>query len=202
MKNPCLAILFIVLAGMLLACPASLSIGLAADPAASGGTPAAVANKGQESLNVRYARASLALAKMRLEKAMEGNKRIVGILPDAVIEPLRQVVAISEEQLREALDGTSPSLREVELRIAKANLIAAEVDWRRAAAVNKAVPGTISDRDIERLQLAIEVARLRLERAQTLPTKFTTVEVQWHLQELTKDVLELRSSVEQLSVRE
>jgi hypothetical protein len=178
-----------------LALVGSLSMGSvcrAADPAA----------KGEESLDVRYARASLALAQMRLEAVVNSNKQVAGILPEAVIEPLRQVVAICEEQLEQSRSGAAPNARNIEVRAAKASLATAQADAQRAEAINRTAPGTISDHDLRELRQAIEVGRLRLEKAQTLPAQFTAAELEWQFRELNKQILELRSRVEQLSVRE
>lgn len=154
----------------------------------------------QEILDVRYARAALRLAQLDLERVLEANRRVSGIYPASVVEPLRQVVAIAEEQLQQTLARDGGNLHAIHLRNAEAAVKVAEADWQRAQSQNRRLPGTMSDIDLERARVAAEVARLGLTKAISVNPESPMEHIQWQLEELRKEVLRIRSQVEILSV--
>jgi len=159
------------------------------------------ADETDESLDVRYARASLRLAEMDLQKAVDANKRFGRTLPPYAIEPLRAVVKIAEKQLQHVLHKDAETLHQVHLAIAEAKVTTAEAELERALAVNKQSSGLFSDTEIERLRQAAEVARLGLAKARAVNIQSHAEHLQWQVEELQKEVLQLQSRVALLSLR-
>jgi hypothetical protein len=156
----------------------------------------------KESVDVHYARASLRLAQMDLQKALDINKKIGRVLPPYAIESLRAVVNIAERQLEYALHKDAESLHQIHVAIAEAKRTAAEAQLQLALAVNKQTSGLYDDTEIERLRLAAEVARLGLEQARSVDVHSHVEHLQWQVGELQKEVLQLQSHVARLSVRD
>jgi hypothetical protein len=159
---------------------------------------AAAAESTDGDLDVRYAQACLKLAQMDLASAEEENKKLPGVIPARVLQPLRQVVAIAEAQLQVAQRGGETSLREVRIHSAEASLQAAESSLQMATvhAMRAA-----ADANVEHLRLAVEVARLDLARARTAKDQPTSRELEGQLYDLRKEVLKLRSKIAGLSAR-
>lgn len=164
-------------------------------------TSAPPTGEAKESLDDRYARASLRLAQMDLQKALDVNKQVARTLPPYAIEPLRAVVNIAEKQLQYALHEDAETLHHVHLAIAEAKVTAAEAQLEMALAVNKQTSGLYSDTEIGRLRLAAEVARLGLAKARAVNIQSHAEHLQWQVEELQKEVLQLQSRVALLSLR-
>jgi hypothetical protein len=185
-------VLGVVLGG---SCVASF-LELSSRPALQQGAAAAEAT--EDDLNVRYAQACLKLAQWDWESAEAENKRIPGVIPPAVLQPLRQIVAIAEAELSEAKRGGPVSLREVRVRSAEASLQAAETNLSMATG---RTPRAEADTNVERLRLAVEVARLDLARARSAKDEPSLADLQWQLYDLRKELLKLRSKVASLAAR-
>jgi hypothetical protein len=160
---------------------------------------APAAGRAQADLNVAYTRAYLKLAQLNLDMAMEANTRYPGTMPDTVLQPLRELVAIAQAELQEALGGKGRDVHALRVRFSEVGIAPAEAALRAAETVNQRSPGTVSPRELERLRLQLEVARLELARARSVGLDLEGL--QWQLLDLRKDLLQLQSRVEQLVVR-
>lgn len=189
-----LLIVFLTAVALVFALSGGFSWLLAAEPAAE---PTAGAN---ESLEVRYARAYLQLAQADLQIAREANEKVRGTYPEAAIEPLRQVVAIAEEQLKHALGDNAHSLHSVHLRQAEAAVAEAKGDLQKALDANQRLPGLMTPTELRRARLRLEVAKLALAKAKTVDAHNASEHTQWQLEELRKELLQLRSRIEKLSL--
>lgn len=177
------------------ALPGSVSWLLGAEP---GTEPATGAN---ESLEVRYARAYLQLSQADLQIAFEANEKFPGTYPEAAIEPLRRIVAIAEEQLKQALGESAHDLHSVHIRQADAAVAEAESDLQRTLAVSRRLPGLVGPTELRRAHLRVEVAKLALAKARAVDSHNPSEHTQWQLEELRMEMLQLRSQVEKLAAR-
>jgi hypothetical protein len=173
-----------------------------APPALAQAPSAPPIEEAEESLDVRYARASLKLAQMDLQKALDVNQKIGRVLPPYAIGALRAVVNIAEKQLQYALHKDAETLHQIHVAIAEAKLAAAEGQLQMALAVNKQTRGLFDETEIERLRLAAKVARLGMEQARGVDVHSHEEHLQWQVGEIQKEVLQLQSQVARLSVRD
>ena len=78
------------------------------------------------------------------------------------------------------------------LQRAEAERRAAETTWKNATAANGRAPGTFGPLDIERYRLRTEVAKLQLERGQTLVDSGREAQLQWEIDMLDNQVQRLK----------
>ncbi len=83
----------------------------------------------------------------------------------AQLESGQAKLAVEEAQLQLQL-ATQVVEDDVDIRYARKTLEQAENESARSAAVNETLPGTIADRELDFLQLAVDRAQLEIERAQ------------------------------------
>lgn len=159
---------------------------------------APAAGEGKESLEVRYARASLKLAEMDLQKALDVNKQVKRALPPYAIDPLRAVVNIAEKQLQYALHKDAETALQVRVAIAEAKLAGSRLELETALAANKESAGLFSNAEIERLQQAVEVAQLGVERARAVNDQSQAEYLAWQVEYLQKEVLRLQARISTL----
>ncbi len=180
----------------------SLAAGLVAtEPPASQAekpTEKSTASKPQESLDVRYARAALEMAKLEVEKLDAANRKVRATYAESTIEPLRQIVAISEAQLDAALGKAGRPDNSVAVRRAEARLRTAQTEQARGAARNRNIPGIVGPLGLKRLEAAVNLARIGLEKARAEPGSPTLEQLDWRLTELEKEILQVRSRIDQM----
>jgi hypothetical protein len=156
----------------------------------------------EESLEVRYARAHLELAKLDLERAKAWNKRIPNLFSERTIDFLRKHVEIDEEQLKQAMRPDYMDVHEIYIRTAKAALDLAEADVARKAKSYKAEHDHYSSLELDRAMALAQAARLNLERTLNQGGSLHSISyLQWQLEELRNQVLELHVKVEAASRR-
>ena len=94
------------------------------------------AEESGESLDVRYARTYLKLARVELRKVLDANEKIPATYSAALTERLRQNVTIAEEQLQQARLARQGDVHKVHLRDAEAAVKFSELRLKQAQAVN------------------------------------------------------------------
>lgn len=153
-----------------------------------------------ERLNVRYAMTALRLARLNLDQALDANRRLARAVPSTEVERLKQLVKLGEDEVRKEMKSGQGDQANMNVRTAAANVKVAAAEWRKAEQANRAVPGTVQPRELERLRLTAELARLALarERASGDP-KSAAAELQYQIDQLRSDVEELRSEVQRVS---
>jgi len=156
----------------------------------------------QQKLNIRYARASLRLARINLDQAIDSNRRIPRSVASTEVERLQELVKLSEDRLRQEMKAGESDQANMRIRTAAANADVATAELRKAESANRNLPGAVSDRDLERLRVTAELAQIALarERAAGDP-KSSMAEIQLQLQQLRNEVDELRSAVNALTKR-
>ena len=154
-------------------------------------TPAP-SNTVSESIEVRYARAQMQLAEANLNRVEQSNKRVAGSVPSSVVAEYQHDVQVAKTRLEQATAGRAASEFQVWLQRAEAEQRTAETTWKNATAVNGRVPGTFDPLDIERFRLRAEVAKLQLERGQTLVDSGREAQLQWEIDLLDNQVQRLK----------
>jgi hypothetical protein len=142
----------------------------------------------EESLDVRYARAHLAMAEANLARVETANRRVANAVAGVVVGGYQQDLAVAKVRLQAAL-GEAQEPADFWLRVAEASAKTADRNWRSAAAANQKVAGTIHELDIERLRLRAEVSQLNLERGRALADASPEARLQWQI-ELVHDELQ------------
>ena len=154
-------------------------------------TPAP-SNTISESIEVRYARAQMQLAEANLNRVEQSNKRVARSVPSSVVAEYQHDVQVAKTRLEQATAGRAASEFQVWLQRAEAEQRTAETTWKNATAVNGRVPGTFEPLDIERFRLRAEVAKLQLERGQTLVDSGREAQLQWKIDMLDNQVQRLK----------
>lgn len=153
-------------------------------------------------VDVQYERARLDLAKLELQIAVGANARLLGVYASATIERLRSNVAISESRLKEVSGGGKQDWHTAHLRELEGAFKMAEQRLKSALEINDRAPGSLPPHEVERLRLRAAVTRLALARAHD-PSKVATPldHLQWQLDQLRDEVLDLSVTVQMLSNR-
>lgn len=157
--------------------------------------------------DVRYARLCLKRAQAELQKVLTANEKLgTNMYPVSLVERLRENVKIAEEGVEQALlakQGEEHQPHKVHIREAEAAVKIAELNLQQALEINKRKSGSYGADDLERLRLAVEIAQLRLEMANDPAVVDSPVaHLQWQVEQLRDEVLELRLRVEQMSGRD
>jgi hypothetical protein len=150
-----------------------------------------------ERVEVRYARAQLQLAEANLNRVEQSNKRMARSVPSSVVAEYQHDVQVAKTRLEQATAGRTTSEFQVWLRRAEAERTAAETTWNKATAANESVPGTFEPLDVERFRLRAEVAKLQLERGQTLIDSGREAQLQWEIDMLDNQVQRLKEESRQ-----
>jgi hypothetical protein len=156
----------------------------------------------EESLEIRYARAHLELAKLDLERAKAWNQRIPNVFSERTLDFLRKHVEIDQEQLKQAMRPDYVDIHEIYVRTAKAALDIAEADVARKAATYKKERDNYSGLELDRAMALAQAARLNLERTLNQGGSLQSISyLQWQIEELRNQILELHVKVEAASRR-
>lgn len=154
------------------------------------------------SLDVQLAKARLELAELELQRVSKANQRIVGTYSESTVELLRSEAEIARARLAAVSAGGPANFRELHLRELESSLKIAEINWQAAIRRNKSVPSSVDAQRMEGRRLRVEVARLALARARDPAYVATPVEqLQWQLERVRQDLLELRVRLDNLSHR-
>lgn len=145
-----------------------------------------------ESVEVRYARAQLQLAEANLRRVEASNQQVARSVPSTIVGEYRSAVAVAKARLEEATAGKRASDFRGWLERAEAERKSAETAWKSAAAANERMPGTFGTLDIERFRLRAEVARLQLERGQSLASAGREAQIEWEVDLLDNQVQRLK----------
>lgn len=150
-----------------------------------------------ESVDVRYARAQMQLAEANLNRIDQSNKRVERSVPNSVVAEYQHDVQVARTRLEEAVAGRAASDFQAWLQRAEAERRTAETNWKTATAANGSAPGTFGPLDVERFRLRAEVAKLQLERGQTLVDSGREAQLQWEIDLLDNQVQRLKEESRQ-----
>ena len=136
--------------------------------------------------------AQLQLAEANLNRVEQINKRVARAVPSSVVADYQLDVKVAKTRLEQATAGGAAGEFQVWLQRAEAERKTAETTWKNATEVNQRVPGTYDALDVERFRLRAEVAKLQLERGQTLVDSGREAQVQWEIDLLDNQVQRLK----------
>jgi exonuclease VII large subunit len=154
--------------------------------------PSAPSRTVSESVEVRYARAQMQLAEANLNRVQQSNKRVPRSVPSSVVAEYQRDLDVAKERLEQATAGRSAGEFQVWLQRAQAEQQTADTTWKNATAVNARAPGTFDPLDVERFRLRTEVAKLQLERGQTLVDAGREAQLQWEADLLDNQLQRLK----------
>lgn len=146
----------------------------------------------------RYAEASLRLAKIDLQKAIELNKRVPNTFSPVALQPLEQAVDLAQQWYDDVRKAVADPLYASYVRGEEAALMIAEAEYQKARAADERFPGTTNPDELERLRLTAEVARLRYTRALDSASEPESARLAWQVEQLREEMIRLRARVEQL----
>jgi hypothetical protein len=190
---------------------AAVALGL---PAAIASRPlhaaddAAVADASGESdplndVRTRYAMARLKLAELDLQRAVKLNRPMANAIGALEITRLTNHLRLMQRQLEIAQGKPQSSAREVGLAAAELAVETAQADLDAARAANKRTEGAIKEINVKRLETKLDIAEIRLELYRNpdfIPSPID--EMQWHIDQLTEQLLDLRHRVESRSTND
>jgi hypothetical protein len=153
--------------------------------------PAPVDDK-SESVNVRYARAQLQLAEANLSRVEQSNRRVPHSVPESVVAEYRDDVTVAQARLDQTSAGQAANEFQAWIERAATEQRAAEALWTMATAANAHLPGTFDATDLERYRLRAQVAKLQLERGQSLIAAAADAQMQWKIEMLDNQVQRLK----------
>jgi hypothetical protein len=144
---------------------------------------------------VRYVLANLKLAKLNLRTVIEAKQRAPEEVTTTELQRVRQAYNLAVTELRNVMQARrgNGALEQAEaaVKLARSNL-------DKSLAARQADPVAVDDAQLERLQLALEMAEAQLAIQQsTGDVRSVMAEMQQRLNQLTREVAELRR---QLSV--
>ena len=155
----------------------------------------------QQALSVKYAETFLKLSKVSLEKAVDFNRRVPGGFSAAEIDRLQRIVGFAEERL-DWVKKAGHKQADANIFTATMALRSAEQNYQKAMNANTRVPGAVSPLEVERLRLTVDLAQMSMQKASLAAETSSPVDdVQWELDQLREDVMQLRSRVEAITAR-
>lgn len=152
-------------------------------------------------LQVRYAEQRLELAKLNLERAEQANRLIDRAVGQREIHRLSNHVDLTKRQLAIAKENPRTTAKQTNLASAEIAVANARGDLATALKANKRTTAVkaaaVSKVNIARLQTILTMAEIRLEmvkRPDYVPSMID--EMQWHIDQLTNEVIDLRHQLE------
>ncbi len=150
----------------------------------------------EEPVAVRYARASLELAKIELKKLEEQNKKVPRVIPAIIVARAKMNIKVAEAQVEQAIGPSAAGTANAHIHYAEERVKVAELEFEKAREARQKNPDAVIDLEVERLGLVAETARLRLAMWRDpvyLPSLLD--QMQWELDRLSEEVLELNKRV-------
>ena len=189
MKSPKL-VRFVCLAAAFLA--AGYHLARAFPPAAVPPQP-----QHQDSLDVRYAQAQVALAEANLKRLQDMNQKVANVISGDTLVSFQQDVKTAQATLEAAQGRNAGRQFDVWLRRASAAVAFAQVQSRAAVGANQRMAGTFSPIDVERRRLQLEVSQLELERGQAVAQGSAEQKLAWELSLMSNEIQTLKEEVRQ-----
>lgn len=150
-----------------------------------------------ESIDVRYARAHLELAKVDLRRAHAIAAEFPTVDFARELENLKRHVDVDEEQLTQAKRFPDGNLHQIHIRGAEVAVELAESDLQRKRKAHEILPTHWSAIDVERAAAVAKVAKLNLERTRDQEASLSSLRyLQWQIEKLRNDLLELQIAFE------
>lgn len=146
---------------------------------------------------VRYAEARLRLAELDLERASAVNERAHDAIGERELGRLRTHVATLQRHVAIAREHPRTAARQASIAAAEAACADARGDLEAAERVNDRTAGSVSEINVRRLRARVELADARLELCRNPDYELSLLaELEWNIEQLTADVIDLRHRVE------
>jgi hypothetical protein len=146
-----------------------------------------------ESVDVRYARAQLQLAEATLRKALDQNRRVGETISAGLLAQFTDSVHVAKAQLQSAEHPGEADALAGWIRRAESAVREAENRLKRANEVNRLVAGTVAAIDIERLRLSVDIAKLQVERGQSVAKASSEAKLRWQVDMLSDELTRVKS---------
>jgi hypothetical protein len=192
-----------VLALAALAVPLGHTLADDVDRDVGGAADAAAADAGLVDTQVRYAMARLKLAELDLQRAVALNQPLANAIGGLEITRLTNHVRLMQRQVEIAQGKPQSTARDVGLAAAELAYETAVADLDAARAANSRTPGAIKEINIKRLEAKRKIAEIRVELYRNpsyVPSQID--EMQWHIDQLTEQLIDLRHRVETRSTND
>ena len=151
------------------------------------------------SVDVRYFQKKLELAKHDLQSAVKANQQVPNLTSKLMMIRLQNQVNYTETLLKQATAKTDHDLHATHLQNVENDVTLAEQQLVWAKDVNQHQAGLVSDDEVKRLQLSVELARLALERAKQPKIKADPLHhLQWQIDRLRSELLNLQVEFERV----
>ncbi|MGD9719940.1 MAG: hypothetical protein AB7O59_01850 [Pirellulales bacterium] len=135
---------------------------------------------------IRYAQANLRLAELKLQKAVDMNRRVPRTLANNVIEQFNNDVALAKDQVKAAQQNDSGDVFGLWLQRAEMDLKKREEQLQAATTTNRREAGTYTALDLDRRRAAVELARLRVEHGRSLSNASPEEKLAWQLEMMSE----------------
>lgn len=146
---------------------------------------------------VRYAEARLRLAELDLERAIAVNERAHDAIGEREMGRLRGHVATLRRHVAIAREHPRTAARQASIAAAEAACADARGDLEAAERVNDRTAGSVSEINVRRLRARVELTEARLELCRNPDYELSLLaELEWNIEQLTADVIDLRHRVE------
>ena len=152
-------------------------------------------------LQIRYAERRLKLAQLNLERAERANRLINSTVGPREVHRLSNHVDLTQRQLAIAKEYPRTTAKQTNLASAEIAVANARGDLAAALRANERTTDVkvvaVSEINIKRLQTILAMAEIRLEmvnRPDYIPSLID--EMQWHIDQLTNEVIDLRHRLE------
>jgi hypothetical protein len=149
----------------------------------------------RSSLEVRYARAQVALAEANLKRLTEMNQKVAKVVSADTLTSFQQDLKVAQAELAAATSRDAVNQFEVWLNRAESAVSYADLQWRGAVAANQRTAGVFSPIDVERRRLRLERSRLELERGQALTHAAPDRQLAWELSLMNNELQRLREEI-------
>lgn len=158
------------------------------EPAGAAGRP------GDESLELRYAEAQLALARANLTRAESANQRVPNAVSANVVAAYKNDVDVARLRV-DKLRAGGPESIQVWLRAAEVNWKLADSRYRSSLAANQRNANTVNQFDVERYRCRAEVCRLDFERGRAVAEQPREKQLEWRISMLNDQIERLNEAV-------
>jgi len=142
----------------------------------------------RESIAMRCAQAQLRLAEVTLEKAQAMNQKVAGTLVGSMVSQLADDVDYARVRVESIGPNGEVDYYKTCMQRAALSMRLAQARLQRAIEANKRVPGTVSDLDLERLRLGVEIAQLRIEGGRGMANASREEKLQWQIDMLNEEL--------------
>lgn len=148
-------------------------------------------------LQIHYAQARLRVAELDLARALAANGAVRDSIGSREVQRLRTHVEMLKRQVEIARSHPRTAARQAATAAAEAACADARADLDAALRANQRTPATVSDINVERLRAKVELAEVRLAMCKSPDYELSLLaELEWNIEQLTDEVIDLRHSVE------